>query len=237
MTTYLTKTEDGKTFHFRVRIEDNGIDVVEGQFYKSISKWFKGTGTPRDQATPSDRAQAETEAQKLIAEKIAQGYYLTDFVESKENNYHIYDMAKYHINDKFPKRLKHFQAHVHTGMFITWLIDNDLLDADFFEDVADELENVKSRKLTGSRFYETFMDGAFAIEEVSETGNRFALDYFDFDTGKYITDYEKTLAADLPSFFHVKDTWDNYFQIKTVIDKRFTEWQKKNSKKPWWKIW
>jgi hypothetical protein len=237
MTTYLTKEQDEKTFHFRVTVVNNGYDVVEGQFYKWISKWFKGTGTHIDKATTIDRNIAETEAQKLINEKISDGYSVTEFIETKENTYNVYDKAKYHFGGDFPEELDDFQGYVHTGMFLTWLINNDLLDNEFFEDSQDEIEEVKQRKWTGSQFYESQMDGVFSIEEVSELGNRFALDYFDFDTGKYLDDYEMTLANELPTLFHVEDNWDNYEAIGKVIDKRFSEWKLKNNKKPWWKIW
>ena len=237
MTTYLIKKQDSQTYHFRVRVENNGYGVVEGQYYKWISEWFKGTGTQIDKATEIDRNIAETEAQKLIDEKISDGYTITEFIETRENTYNIYDKAKYHFGGDFPKELDDFQGYVHTGMFLTWLIDNDLLDNEFFEDSQDEIDEVKQRKRTGSQFYESQMDGVFSIEEVSELGNRFALDYFDFDTGEYLNDYEITLANELPTLFHVEDNWDNYEAIRKVIDKRFSDWKLKNYKKPWWKIW
>ena len=123
-------------------------------------------------------------------------------------------------------------------MFICWLIDNDLLDDEFFTDSLEDIKKVKNRVLTGAQFYEIWMDGVFAIEEVSVIGNRFALNYFDFDTGKYVSDYENTLAKQLPTLFHVQDSWENYEKIKKVIDIRFTEWNNiPIEKKPWWKIW
>ena len=74
---------------------------------------------------------------------------------------------------------------------------------------------------------------AIELDEVSEIGNRFALNYFDFDTGKYVNDYENSLAKNLPTLFHVEDSWENYEKIRKVIDIRFAEWNNKPiEKKP-----
>jgi hypothetical protein len=238
MTTYLTKTENGKIHHFRVTPKDNGLEIVEGQFYKYISKSFQGTGISLNNITESDKKKVELEVDKIIKEKLSEGFILTDFIETKENTYDVYDKAKYHYGGTFPEELDDFQGFVHTGMFISWLIENDLLDNEFFEDSIEDIKKVKKREMTGSQFYEMRMDGVFSIDEVSEIGNRFAINYFDFDTGKYVNDYENTLAAELPTLFHVQDTWENYDKIKTVIDLRFEEWNNiKIDKKPWWKIW
>lgn len=49
--------------------------------------------------------------------------------------------------------------------------------------------------------------------------------YFDFETGKYLEDYEKTLAQDLPSLYYVEDTWENFDKISIVIEKHFAMFQ------------
>jgi hypothetical protein len=58
-------------------------------------------------------------------------------------------------------------------------------------------------------------------------GNAFARDYFEFETGEFVSDYEKLLAKKLPSFFHVEDTWKKYEVIKRKIEQRYKAWQRK----------
>jgi hypothetical protein len=60
---------------------------------------------------------------------------------------------------------------------------------------------------------------------------------FDIENGRYLADYEDTLCKGLPSLYHVKDTWDNYYKIKVIMDARFLTWKKKSKPKPWifWK--
>ena len=41
---------------------------------------------------------------------------------------------------------------------------------------------------------------------------------------------EMTIAKNLPTVYHVKDTWQNYDLLKPVIDKRYEDWRNKNSK-------
>ena len=45
MTTYLTKNEDGKIYHFRATVIDHVIDVVHGVFYNWLGKYGQGCGT------------------------------------------------------------------------------------------------------------------------------------------------------------------------------------------------
>jgi len=227
MTTYLTKNQDGKIFHFRVVETETGVDIVEGQFYKWITKISNVSDVNNPKADP----------RKLVDGKIAEGFVITEFSETKENNYDVYDKAKYHYNGNFSEELDEFHAYIHTGMYVGWLIDNDLLDQEFVSDNQRAINDFKNRKVSGSQFYESQMDGVLLIDDISETGNRFSLEYFDFDSGQYLTDYEKTLVGGLPTLFHVTDTWENYYKIKEVIDRRFLEWSKRKEKRPWWKIW
>lgn len=220
MVTYLTKFENGKIFHFQVKTSKTILDVVEGQIYKSMSKWSK--------RIDNDKKKAKIEVQALIDERIKEGFELTKFEEERENTFDVYDKAKYHYGGDFPKELDNFQAHIHTGMFITWLIDNNLLDNDFVEECEEQIEKVKQRKLTGSQFYESCMDGVFSIDEVSELGNAFALRYLDSKTGKYIDDYSEVCSDDLPTLYHLEDTWDNYGKIKKVIEYRYKQWEEHN---------
>ncbi len=228
MTTYLTKTEAEKTSHFRVTVEDHVCGIVEGQFYNWLSKYSQGCG---------DNEKAKTYAEGLIKQKLQEGFNETPFVKTLENDTDVYDKAKWHFGGDFPKDLDDFQGYVHTGMFLGWLIDNDLVSDEFKNDHSEEIEKFKQHKLTGPEIFERCCDGVLVVEDINELGNRFALPYFDFETGLYLGDYEKSLAENLPSLYYVADTWDNYIKLKEVLDKRFSDWKKQNNKKPFWKLW
>ena len=42
-----------------------------------------------------------------------------------------------------------------------------------------------------------------------------------------VPDYEKLFLGELPTMYHVQDTWENYDLLKSQIDKRFAAWRKK----------
>jgi hypothetical protein len=220
MTVYLTKIEDNKHHHFRVTDEMSGVDIVHGIFYHWLSSYFEGCGTPEN---------AIARQKELVQEKLSEGYTITEFIESPENTTAVFDKAKWHYGGDFPEDLEEFQGFVHTGMFLGWLIEHGLVSSEFSEDHADEIQKFIKKEMTGAEIFQSNCDGVLAVEDLSDTGNRFALPYFDFEKGQYLTDYENVLGQGLPSLYYVKDTWDNYEKLKAVIDQRFYAWQNKNA--------
>ena len=91
-------------------------------------------------------------------------------------------------------------------------------------------------------------DEKFTDENLNEEGNLFSEAYF---RGLYLEDYDSTLCANVPTCYHVQDTWDNYEKLSPVISKRFEEWKsgqlgatgpddefvESSESKPWWKFW
>ncbi len=143
-----------------------------------------------------------------------------------------YDKADWHLTDDFPKDLKEEQIYVHTGFFIGWLIDNNLISEDFEEVNSDFLPQFRQRQISGPKLYE-FSGGVFSADDVTEEGRLFCNYYYEPNT--FFNDYRDTfikgsfLKKSLPSDYHVKDTWENYDKFSKVLDKRFTEWNKLSS--------
>ncbi len=138
----------------------------------------------------------------------------------------VFDKAKWHYEGDYPADLDDNQAFVHTGLFLGWVIDAGLCSEEFAADFSEEIRRFKARRLTGPGVYRA-ADGVFADDMLSAVGLAFAQAYFDFETGKYLKDYEKLLAADLPSMYHVPDTWESYATLKPQIDKRYAAWKKR----------
>ena len=228
MMTYLTKIENGKTSHFRAAVDNNGVDIVQGVFYNWLEKYWQGCG---------DNASAITKQKELVDQKLIEGFQITEFKETLENKVDVYDKAKWHFSGQFPAELDDFQGYVHTGMFIGWLIHNDLMSEEFNADHEKEIQLFKQYEVTGSQIFERCCDGVLLLEDISELGNRFSLHYFDFETGQYLNDYDATLSNGLPSMYHVPDTWNNYKKLRAILDKRFADWKNQNNKKPFWKLW
>ncbi len=135
----------------------------------------------------------------------------------------VYDKAKWHYDaSSYPHDLPQHQAFVHTGMFLAWIVEHNLCGEEL-ADMEEQLAAVKNRTMTGADLFEV-CDGVFADDMLNDVGNAFTRDYFDFERGQYLVDYEATLADHLPSLYHVADTWENYDKFKPVIDRRYGEW-------------
>lgn len=63
----------------------------------------------------------------------------------------------------------------------------------------------------------------FSNDMLNDEGNEFAQDYFDFENGLYLDDYEETFP-EAEDVYDVKDSWENYEKIKKVIQKRYLDW-------------
>jgi hypothetical protein len=67
----------------------------------------------------------------------------------------------------------------------------------------------------------------FWEEDLSDLGNEFTRAYYGAETPSgYFEDYEECLGANLPSLYHVADTWENFDIIAARIDERFSEWRR-----------
>lgn len=137
----------------------------------------------------------------------------------------VYDKAKYHYQGEFPNDISSDQAFVHTGMFLGWIIDNNLFSDEFEEDTQIEINNFKQRSISGTQIY-MLCDGVLADDMLNDEGNKFAKFYFDFETGQYLKDYEETFQ-NIATLYHVNDNWENYLKIKEVIDRRYKEYKNK----------
>lgn len=130
-------------------------------------------------------------------------------------------------------------AATHIGMFLTWAALEGLINDYHEQHSAGLLQQLRSRQITGREFFEGACRGRFSEKDLNVEGNSFAEHYYRTaagEKGRYFDDYRKVLAAGLPSFWQVADTWQNYDKIAAVITQRFGEWQRPPRKK-WWQFW
>ena len=136
-----------------------------------------------------------------------------------------YDDASWHSGGEFPSDLAAEAGATHSGMFLAWALLNGL-GGDLFDEEAPEAgAALKARTSTPGAVFLFYCDGKLTDEEFSDAGNAFARDYFDFEKGAYLGDYERTLAEELPSLYHVPDSWETYDRLRPVIDRRYAEWR------------
>jgi len=134
----------------------------------------------------------------------------------------IYDNAKSHFLGNFPDSLPIEQAYVHIGIYLGWIIDNDHY-SEFFEDEAStEIYRFKRREI-GCTILSEIWDGYLGYELFNDEGNMFT--YYYYGGGIFKRDYSMVLVKELPSIYHVRDSWDNYNNIVKIIDVRFRDWK------------
>lgn len=136
-----------------------------------------------------------------------------------------YDDASWHYGGDFPDDLPDEAGATHTGMFLAWAVLSGLGSEIFIEELPEYVERLRSREITPGAFFFSLCDGKFIDEDLSELGNEFAMAYYESESAQFIPDYEATLAAGLPSTYHVPDTWESFDKLKPVIDRRFAEWR------------
>lgn len=141
----------------------------------------------------------------------------------------VYDKAKYHTDGDYPADLPPGQALVHTAMYLGWIVDNELYSEEFADepDDAERIAEFQRRETKPTALYSAW-DGCLVSDMLNDKGNAFSRYYFDFDKGRYLSDYEELLAIDLPSLYHVSETWENYDKLTARISERYTQWKQMN---------
>jgi len=137
-----------------------------------------------------------------------------------------YDDASYHYGGNFPKDLPAEAGATHTGMFVAWALLTGLAGQIHTVEFPEELQALRSRSVTPGQFFLDTCDGKFTDEDLSNEGNAFAQEYFDFERGAYIKEYGGLLAKGLPSEYHVQDTWANFDRLRPMLDNKLAEWRR-----------
>lgn len=143
----------------------------------------------------------------------------------------VYDKAKWHSGSpSFPRNLPPENGGTHIGMFLAWIIHNDLVGAMHHEDEddADAIARIKARKMTGRDFLFKHCDGVLTEDNLSDEGNAFAAFFLSrHNPDGYDRLYQQTLGGALGSIYQVRDEWKNYDRLARRIDQVYRVWRKK----------
>lgn len=137
----------------------------------------------------------------------------------------------WHYGGDFPTELPDKNGGTHIGMYLAWIVNNNLVGELHLNESLEAVEKVKARHITGTDFLVDECDEKLWDEELNDEGLAFTEEYY---SGGYMNDYVSTLAEELPTAYHVEDTWTNYDLLARVLDRRFSEWKRKKNPKKWW---
>ena len=148
----------------------------------------------------------------------------------------VYDKGKYHDETVMESGLPEERAAVHTAFFLGWIMENDLFSDEFRSESSDLIDKYKSKTKTAIDVYD-WWDRCLIDDMLSDEGNAFASEYFDFEKGQYLKDYSELLVKELPSEFHVPYTWENQKVMSQRVSQRYLHWKNGKDKKSWqfWK--
>ena len=136
----------------------------------------------------------------------------------------LYDQANSHLKKEEFMELSIEHAHTHIGMFLTWIVKNDLASEDFEDEAGLQIRNLMERSISCCIFSELW-DGVVSDEMLNEKAQKFTSAYY--GSGKYIEDYRKIFPQH-ECMYLVEDTWENYEKVAKVLDMRFKEWKNMN---------
>jgi len=134
-----------------------------------------------------------------------------------------YDRADWHSDGDYPNDLPAENGGTHIGLFLAWAISRGLEGEFHREESPDDLASVRARRMTGRDFLFRACDGKFWEDDLSEEGNAFANAYY--AAGIYFEDYEEILSADLPTMYHIEDSWAAFDILAPRLDQRYAAWK------------
>lgn len=134
----------------------------------------------------------------------------------------IYDQAKYHFKGDFPASLPIEKAYLHIGMYLGWIIDQQLYSEFFEEECAIQIFRFEHREISCTILSEIW-DGHLGSDLFTDEGNMFT--YYYYGGGLYRKDYEVSLAKGMETIYHVDDNWENYDIMSEVMTGRYLAWK------------
>lgn len=139
-----------------------------------------------------------------------------------------YDKVEWHFSGDFPKELKFESAGIHIGMFLQWVIENNLIGNFHLKESLNSIDLVKNGKMDGLSFLIKECDSKLTDEDLNNEGNKFAYFYYanDNDYCDYIDNYA-IVFKEYDSLYKVENNIKNYNLIKEVISEKYLFWKEK----------
>ncbi len=134
-----------------------------------------------------------------------------------------FDRWNWHTEGKFPTDRMPEQGYVHIGIYLVWLIRQDMLDPGWVASSgvsrAIAAINDGSECVTALR---DMTDGALTSEMLSADGLAFTSAYYAPEYG-YPRDWRHVFGGKADRY-DVPDDWETYERIAPLIDRRHAEW-------------
>jgi hypothetical protein len=214
---YLVKDGAKRRKFLRLQIDRHLLTRIEGtEGSKSVERTTH-LGT---------NEKAEEALKAIVHEYKQKGYHQIKSEDVTDIKPIVFDNADWHYGGDFPSDLNTYQAYIHTGFYIGWLIKRNLFTEEFIKINGVAVTEFLNRKITAVTFYKDQMDGIFESNDLKDEAVDFTKYYYneDFSKSTYIQDYIELFCDHVPTVYHVKDSWENYNTMEKQIDSRFRDW-------------
>lgn len=138
------------------------------------------------------------------------------------------DRADWHYGGNYPSELPPENGGTHIGMYIAWIMLRDLASKELIQLADDTYTWVLNREVTGRTLLLTKLDEKFFEQLLTPEGREFTRSYY--ETNGYANDYDRVLGGDLPTLYHVADTWENFDKLAPILDERLAAWRALNAR-------
>ena len=138
------------------------------------------------------------------------------------------DRADWHYGGNYPSELPPENGGTHIGMYIAWIMLRDLASKELIQLADDTYTWVLNREVTGRTLLLTKLDEKFFDTLLTPEGREFTSSYY--ETNGYANDYDRVLGGDLPTLYHVADTWENFDKLAPILDERLAAWRALNDR-------
>ena len=136
------------------------------------------------------------------------------------------DRADWHYGGNYPAGLPPENAGTHIGMYLAWIVHRNHGSSELAVLAGDTYSWVLSREVTGRDLLFTKLDEKFFYQLLSPEGEAFTRSYY--ESNGYANDYDRVLGGELPSLYHVRDSWENFDKLAPVLDDRLAAWRALN---------
>jgi hypothetical protein len=138
------------------------------------------------------------------------------------------DRADWHYGGNYPSDLPPENGGTHIGMYIAWIMLRDLASKELIQHAGDTYTWVLNREVTGRTLLLTKLDEKFFDQLLTPEGREFTRSYY--ETNGFANDYDRVLGGDLPTLYHVADTWENFDKLAPILDERLAAWRALNNR-------
>lgn len=142
------------------------------------------------------------------------------------------DDADYHLGAPafLNKRLNPHNGGTHIGMYLAWIILKRLESFQLRQNFATEVEEVRSKQLTGRDFLFAHCEGRLTTDVLNKEAQAFTEFYYET---QYLRDYHELLITKTTGTYTVVDSWANFDRLAVVMEQRWRDYTSINpSAKP-----